>query len=92
MDVIIHAAATSFIHMQMLAVSQTVHNMRNTGRLIGPQGDSDSAVERRGVEGASSSGIQCCSCGCRARSGPVVWMRYSAGAPSGCFSSVQTFW
>ena len=27
----VHAAATSFIHMQMLAVSQVLHSMRNTG-------------------------------------------------------------
>ncbi|GLS98316.1 hypothetical protein GCM10007918_56080 [Piscinibacter gummiphilus] len=42
-DVIIHAAATSFIHMQMLAVSQTLHNMRNTGCESGAQGDTSAA-------------------------------------------------
>jgi hypothetical protein len=31
MEVIIQAAATSFIHMQMLATSQVLHSMRNTG-------------------------------------------------------------
>ena len=52
-DVIIHAAATSFIHMQMLAVSETVQSMRNAGRLIGPQGDRDGAW----AGGVASSGI-----------------------------------
>ena len=40
MEVIIQAAATSFIHMQMLATSQVLHSMRNTGTLIGSQADS----------------------------------------------------
>jgi hypothetical protein len=30
-EVIIHAAATSFIHMQVLAINQVIHSMRNTG-------------------------------------------------------------
>ncbi|GAB3481008.1 hypothetical protein GCM10027571_32360 [Polaromonas eurypsychrophila] len=38
-EVISQAAATSFIHMQMLAVSQVNHNIRNTGELSGAQAD-----------------------------------------------------
>ena len=40
MEVIIQAAATSLIHMQILAISQVLHSMRNTGCLIGAQADS----------------------------------------------------
>ena len=36
-DVIIQAAATSFIHMQMLAVNQVPHNILKTGIFRGPQ-------------------------------------------------------
>ena len=34
-EVIIHAAATSFIHMEMLAISQVLHSRRNTGNPSG---------------------------------------------------------
>ena len=37
-DVISQAAATSFIHMQALAVAQTAHSMRNVGSARGPHG------------------------------------------------------
>ncbi|MFC7518996.1 hypothetical protein ACFQUU_28725 [Herbaspirillum sp. GCM10030257] len=46
MDVIIHADATSFIHIEMLAAIHTLHNMRNTGRFNGRKGESDSEPER----------------------------------------------
>ena len=57
MEVIIQAAATSFIHMQVLATNQVLHNMRNTGCLIGPQGESDSVDAARGLW-VISSGIE----------------------------------
>src|SRR5690349_6267860 len=37
-DVISQAAATSFIHMQVLAVAQTPHSIRKIGSVRGPQG------------------------------------------------------
>src|SRR6186997_1532159 len=37
-DVISQAAATSFIHMQELAVAQTTHSIRNVGCVRGPHG------------------------------------------------------
>ena len=40
-EVISQAAATSFIHMQMLAAIQVPHNMRKTGELRGAQADSE---------------------------------------------------
>ena len=42
-EVISHAAATSFIHMQMLAAIQVPHNIRKTGEPSGAQADSDAA-------------------------------------------------
>ena len=36
-DVIIQAAATSFIHIEMLAASQVPHNILKTGIFRGPQ-------------------------------------------------------
>ena len=60
-DVIIHAAATSFIHMQILATSQVHHSMRKTGSFNGSQADSEAG---EGVGGLASSGIQTIfSCG-----------------------------
>ena len=47
-DVINQAAATSFIHMQVLATSQVLQSRRNAGSFIGPQADSDSAGCRGG--------------------------------------------
>lgn len=38
-EVIIQAAATSFIHMHTLAISHVVHSMRKTGCLNGASGD-----------------------------------------------------
>jgi hypothetical protein len=62
MEVIIHAAATSFIHMQMLATSQVLHSMRNTGRLMGAQAERSAALGAGGG-GLASSGIRgaCCA-------------------------------
>ena len=54
MDVINQAAATSFIHMQMLATSAVLQSRRNTGYLIGPQAESDSG----GGGGVLDAGIQ----------------------------------
>ena len=45
------AAATSFIHMQVLAVNQVSHSMRNTGCVSGASGDS-----------AARSAASCASC------------------------------
>src|SRR5258706_4262674 len=42
------AAATSFIHMQVLDASQTSHSMRNVGYLSGAQGDVFAAVVASG--------------------------------------------
>ena len=42
--VISHAAATSFIHMQVLAATQVSHSMRNTGTDRGAKGESEWAV------------------------------------------------
>ena len=47
--VINHAEATSFIHMQMFAVSQVPHSSRNTGRRSGAQGDSMTSGEATSV-------------------------------------------
>ena len=38
-EVISQAAATSFIHIEMLAASQVNHNMRNTGSASGARAD-----------------------------------------------------
>ena len=43
--VISHAAATSFIHMQMFAVSQVTQSSRNTGRRSGAQADGSASAE-----------------------------------------------
>jgi hypothetical protein len=43
--VISHAEATSFIHMQMFAVSHVPHSSRNTGRRKGSQADGRTSVE-----------------------------------------------
>lgn len=40
-EVIIQADATSFIHMQIFAISQALHSMRKTGRRNGSSADSD---------------------------------------------------
>jgi hypothetical protein len=55
-DVIIQAAATSFIHMLMLAISQVIHSMRKTGSLNGASGDRSApcAGARRGESGWGS--------------------------------------
>ena len=53
-DVISQAAATSLIHMHRLAISQVLHNMRNTGRFSGANADCDSASV--GLAGAGTSG------------------------------------
>src|SRR5450830_2116199 len=53
-EVIIHAAATSFIHMQILAISQVPHSMRNTGRVKGTRADRELASEDS-VEAASTA-------------------------------------
>ena len=61
-DVIIHAAATSFIHIQMLAVTQVPHSRRKTGILSGDHaeaGTSGLRVFRPSISGGSvgSSGM-----------------------------------
>ena len=53
-DVIIQAAATSFIHCETLAASQVNHNMRNTGKPSDAQGESEAA---RGTERPSLTGV-----------------------------------
>jgi hypothetical protein len=64
-DVIIHAAATSFIHVQILAISHVLHSMRNTGRPKGASADSDSEADSAGgesavdVSGGGRGGIGC---------------------------------
>ena len=55
MDVINQAAATSFIHMQILATIQVLHSILNTDSLSGPHGESDSAMGT--VVWVRSSGI-----------------------------------
>ena len=50
--VIVHAAATSFIHMQVLATSQVVSNSLNTGKRNG----SSAAGDRRRDSGAARDG------------------------------------
>src|SRR4051794_33321382 len=81
MDVIIQAAATSFIHMQMLATSQVVQSMRNTGRWNGAQAESDSPAGRTGGALALtiSSGIR-----------SVLRVRLRARAPAGRFARART--
>ena len=54
-EVIIQAAATSFIHMQMLAASQTPHSMRNTGWRSGAHGDSRGGSGGASVDGSINS-------------------------------------
>jgi hypothetical protein len=56
--VMLHAAATSFIHMQRFAVAQEPHSRRKTGTLKG----SNASIERRevarlGAIGSSSGGM-----------------------------------
>src|SRR5256885_12753365 len=46
-EVISHAAATSFIHMQVLAVTQTPHSVRNTGCDKGVQADTGAMTALR---------------------------------------------
>jgi hypothetical protein len=53
-EVIIQAAATSFIHMQMLAMSQVLHSMRNTGSFRGSRAASFDGCGRAGGIGVSS--------------------------------------
>ena len=43
-EVMSQAAATSFIHMQMLAAIQVPHNMRKTGERSGAQADSEAGA------------------------------------------------
>ena len=52
-DVISQAAATSFIHMHRLAISQVLHSMRNAAILKGASADSEagSAVSTAWVDG-----------------------------------------
>jgi hypothetical protein len=56
-EVIIHAAATSLIHMQMLAMSQVLHSMRNTGSLSGSSAANFGGCGRAGGTGVSSGEI-----------------------------------
>ena len=51
MEVIIHAAATSFIHMQTLAATQVPHSMRNTGSESGAQAEVEGGGTTGGKEG-----------------------------------------
>src|SRR5687767_1050417 len=53
-EVISQAAATSFIHMQALAVTHTPHSMRNTGWASGAQADTG-AVAVAGTGGGPGS-------------------------------------
>jgi hypothetical protein len=53
-DVIIHAAATSFIHMQMLAASQVSHSIRKTGKPSGANGEAGSGCRRLPGDGSES--------------------------------------
>src|SRR3954469_15927585 len=62
-DVISHAAATSFIHIEVLAANQVSHSIRNTGLLRGPKvvasgatggGSSVACSDIRGRESSSS--------------------------------------
>src|SRR4051812_49214796 len=57
-EVISHAAATSFIHMQMLATIQVPHSMRNTVCFSGAHADSDSAAAAASRCASMASGIQ----------------------------------
>ena len=50
--VISHAAATSFIHMQMFDVSHVIHSSRNTGLASGVQGEGLAA-------GSVAAGVMC---------------------------------
>src|SRR4029079_7186830 len=42
-DVMSHAPATSFIHIEVLAAIQVSHNMRNTGRRSGAKAERESS-------------------------------------------------
>ena len=48
------AAATSFIHMVVLAASQVNHSMRNTGCRSGASAESDSSDDR-----AAAVSVEC---------------------------------
>ena len=52
-EVMSHAAATSFIHIEVLAAIQVIHNMRNTGRRSGAK------AERESSESASAVSVLC---------------------------------
>ena len=61
-DVIIQAAATSFIHMQILAVTQVPHSRRKTGILSGDHAEAGASgllVFKPSISGGSvgSSGM-----------------------------------
>ena len=53
-EVIIQAAATSFIHMQTLAMSQVLHSMRKTGSDNGASADGNAGRARGGSVGNSA--------------------------------------
>ena len=54
-EVMSHAAATSFIHIVVFAAIQVSHSIRNTGCRSGARADSDSSVGR-GAAAFSSRG------------------------------------
>jgi hypothetical protein len=60
MALIIQAAATSFIHMQTLAVSQVNHSMRNTGTRNGASADGVGGAAGGGGEGEDSKASDGC--------------------------------
>src|SRR6185369_17372717 len=48
-DVMSHAPATSFIHIEVLAAIQVSHNIRNTGRRSGGKAERESSESAPGV-------------------------------------------
>ena len=52
-EVMSHAAATSFIHIEVFAAIQVSHNMRNTGHLKGAK------AERESSESAAAISVLC---------------------------------
>ena len=57
-EVIIHAAATSFIHMQVLAATQVIHSRRKVGAVSGSSAAHERGGAERAVSGLAGSSVR----------------------------------
>src|SRR6185369_6231865 len=67
-EVISHAAATSFIHIEVLAAIQVIHNMRNTGRRSGAKAERESSESA-----AAASVLDSGMARCQYRRSRTIW-------------------